>query len=176
MATHDMERTRFRRPLGIAVIAYKAALGLSEIAVGVLLAIPGFDPQSTFARLTAEELREDPNDRFVALISRHLPALLHHRGLLAAGLATLGLAKLVAAVAMWEGKEWGGYLLAATVAVLLPFDVRQAVLDPTVGRVLLTVANVAVLVVLILLLRGWIPGRRTDPDPAAARPKGGLKP
>jgi hypothetical protein len=54
------QRTRFRRPLGLAVMAYKAALGLSEIAVGVLLAIPSFDPQATFARLSAEELREDP--------------------------------------------------------------------------------------------------------------------
>jgi hypothetical protein len=42
-------RTRFRRPLGVAVMAYKAILGLSEIVVGVLLAIPNFDPQATFA-------------------------------------------------------------------------------------------------------------------------------
>ena len=40
-------------------MVYKATLGLSEIAVGVLLAVPSFDPQATFARLSAEELRED---------------------------------------------------------------------------------------------------------------------
>jgi uncharacterized membrane protein (DUF2068 family) len=118
----NKQRTRFRRPLGVAVMAYKAALGLSELLVGVLLAVPGFDPQATFARLSAEELPEDPDDRVVALVSRHLPALLHHRGLVAVGLAMLGLAKLVAAAAIWEGHEWGGYLLAATVAMLLPFD------------------------------------------------------
>jgi uncharacterized membrane protein (DUF2068 family) len=153
------QRTRFRRPLGVAVMAYKAALGLSEIVIGVVLAVPSFDPQATFARLSAEELREDPGDRFVALVSRHLPALLHHRGLIAVGLIVLGLAKLVAAAAMWEGHEWGGYLLAATVALLLPFDVRQAVVDPTPGHVLLAVANAAALAVLVLLLRGWLPGR-----------------
>jgi Predicted membrane protein (DUF2127) len=101
--------------------------------VGVLLAVPSFDPQATFARLSAEELREDPGDRFVALISRHLPSLLHHRGAVAVGLIGLGLAKLVAAAAMWEGQEWGGYLLAATVALLLPFDVRQALASPTLA-------------------------------------------
>ena len=139
-------------------MAYKAILGLSEIVVGVLLAIPSFDPQATFARLSAEELREDPGDRFVALVGRHLPALLlHHRGLVAVGLIVLGLAKLVAAAAMWEGQEWGGYLLAATVALLLPFDLRQAVVDPTVGHVLLAVANTAALAVLVLLLRNWLP-------------------
>jgi uncharacterized membrane protein (DUF2068 family) len=101
----------------------------------------------------------------VALVIRHLPGLLHHRGLIAVGLILFGLAKLVAAAAMWEGREWGGYLLAATVALLLPVDLRQAVLDPTLGHVLLAVANVAALVVLVLLLGGWLPGR-----PLPARP------
>jgi uncharacterized membrane protein (DUF2068 family) len=159
------QRTRYRRPLGVAVMAYKTALGLSEILVGVLLAVPSFDPRATFARLSAKELHQDPGDRFVALVSRHLPALLHYRGLVAVGLIVLGLAKLVAAAAMWEGHEWGGYLLAATMALLLPFDLRQAVVTPSVGHVLLAVANAAALAVLMLLLRGWLPGR-----PPLARP------
>jgi len=165
LARPDEQRTRFRRPVGVAVMAYKAALGLSEMLVGVLLAVPSFDPPATFARLSAEELREDPGDRLVALIGRHLPALLHHRGTVAVGLIILGLAKLVAAAAMWEGHEWGGYLLAATVALLLPFDLRQAVVNLTLGHVLLAVANAAALAVLVLLLRGWLPGR-----PPLARP------
>jgi uncharacterized membrane protein len=161
LAGPDAHRTRFRRPLGVVVMAYKAILGLSEVVVGVLLAAPGFDPQATFARLSAEELREDPGDRFVALISRHLPALLHHRGTVAVGLILLGLAKLVAAAAMWEGQEWGGYLLAATVALLLPFDLRQAVASPTPGHILLAATNAAALVVLVLLVRGWLPVRHS---------------
>jgi uncharacterized membrane protein len=142
-------------------MAYKAILGLSEVVVGVLLAVPSFDPQATFARLSAEELREDPGDRFVALISRHLPALLQDRGLVAVGLILLGLAKLVAAAAMWEGQEWGGDLLAATVALLLPFDLRQAVASPTPGHILLAATNAAALVVLVLLVRGWPPVRHS---------------
>jgi uncharacterized membrane protein len=142
-------------------MAYKAILGSSEIVVGMLLAVPSFDPQATFARLSAEELREDPGDRFVALISRHLPALLQDRGLVAVGLILLGLAKLVAAAAMWEGQEWGGYLLAATVALLLPFDLRQAVASPTPGHILLAATNAAALVVLVLLVRGWPPVRHS---------------
>ena len=159
VAGPDQQRTRFRRPLGVAIMAYKAALGLSEILVGVLLAVPSFDPQATFARLSAEELREDPGDHLVALISHHLPSLLHHRGLVAVGLILLGLAKLVAAAAMWEGHDWGGYLLAGTVALLLPFDLRQAIASPTPGHVLLAVANTAALAVLVLLVGGWLPGR-----------------
>ena len=150
-------------------MAYKAILGLSEVVVGVLLAVPSFDPQATFARLSAEELREDPGDRFVALISRHLPALLHHRGPVAVGLIMLGLAKLVAAAAMWEGQEWGGYLLAATVTLLLPFDLRQAVASPIPGHILLAATNAAALVVLVLLVRGWLPVRQLLVSSTAGR-------
>ena len=78
---------------------------------------------------------------------------------MAVGLILFGLAKLLAAVAMWESQEWGGYLLAASVALLLPFDLRQAVTSPTPGHVLLPAANAAALVVLVLLLRGWRPAR-----------------
>ena len=159
LADPDEQRTQFRQPLGVGVMAYKTILGLSEIVVGLLLAIPAFDPRATFARLSAEELREDPGDRFVALVSRHLPALLHHRGTVAVGLIVFGLAKLVAAAAMWEGHEWGGYVLAATVALLLSFDVRQAVASPTANHALLAVANAAALAALVLLLWGWLPGR-----------------
>jgi uncharacterized membrane protein len=169
LARPDEHRTRFRRPLGLAVMAYKAILGLSEIAVGVLLAVPSFDPQATFARLSAEELREDPGDHLVALVGRHLPSLLHHRGLVAVGLILLGLAKLVAAAAMWQGQEWGGYLLAATVALLLPFDLRQAIASPTAGHVLLAVANATALAVLVLLVRGGLPGRPLPGRPNRSR-------
>jgi uncharacterized membrane protein (DUF2068 family) len=160
---NDAERARFRRPLGLLIIGYKAALGLSEVVVGAFLAVPGVDPQALFARLSAEELREDPGDHFVALVARQLPSLVHHRWTVAVGLILLGLAKLVAAAAMWVGREWGGYVLAVTVALLLPLDLRQALVSPTAGHVLLAAANVAVLVVLLLLLRGWSPGRGRGP-------------
>jgi Transposase, Mutator family len=57
------------------------------------------------------------------------------------------------------------YLLVVTVAVLLPFDVRQAIAFPTAGHVLLAIANATVLVLLVLLLRGWLPGRPFPAQP-----------
>ena len=42
-AGSDQQRTRFRRPLGVVVMAYKAILGLSEITVGILLALGAAD-------------------------------------------------------------------------------------------------------------------------------------
>ncbi len=146
-------RKRFRNPIGILIIVYKGVLGAAELAIGAVLLIPSLHPAALFHRLTAEELREDPSDRFVALVSRHLPSLIAHRYLVAVGLVVLGVAKLVAAVAMWQGKDWGPYLLLVLVVLLLPFDIRQAVVDPTAAHVLLAAANLAVAGVLVIVSR-----------------------
>jgi Predicted membrane protein (DUF2127) len=129
------------------------------------LAIPSFDPRPPSPGCRPGERHQDPDDRFVALLSRQLPALLHHRGLVAAGLVAAGLAKLAAAAAVRQGQEWGGDLLAATVALLLPFDARRAVAAPTTSHVLLAVANAAALAALVLLLRGWPPGQPRSIQP-----------
>ncbi len=95
--------------------------------MGVLLLIPSLDLTAIFHRLTAEELREDPSDMLVGLISRNLPSLVQHRATVGLGLIVFGVVKLIAATAMWNGKEWGRYLLAVMVILLLPLDVRSAI-------------------------------------------------
>ena len=162
-------RTRFRTPVGLAIIAYKTALGIGELTVGVLLLIPSLDIAATFHRLTAEELREDPSDLLVALISRHLPSLVQHRATVGVGLISFGAVKLIAAVAMWNGKEWGRNLLAAIVVLLLPLDVRSAVTDPSIVRFLLVILNALVGFLLIRPIRrtrsraGTLPPAAGDP-------------
>jgi hypothetical protein len=147
------DERRFRTPWGLTVIAYKALLGAGEILVGVVLALPWVDVHRLFTRLSAEELREDPSDRLVALMSRSLPGLLAHRGLVAAMLIVLGVAKLAAARAMWRGREWGRFLLLAVVLIALPLDVRAALIDPTLLHVGFALCNLAVVAALAILLR-----------------------
>lgn len=143
-------KARFRTPLGIAIIVYKAGSGVAELVVGTLLLIPNVDIAAVFRRLSAEELREDPTDRLVSLVTRHLPSLLEHRGLVASGVIVFGIAKLIAAGAMWNGKEWGRYLLAVMVVLLLPLDIYSAINSPSTLRMVLVLLNV---VVAYLLLR-----------------------
>ncbi len=138
----DEDRHRFRRPLALAAMAYKALLALGELVAGVALAIPSFHIAAVFHRLAAGELREDPGDAFVAFVSRHLPSLIAHRQPVAVALILLGSAKLIAAAGMWYGKEWGRYLLAAIVIGFLPLDVYAAVENPSLVRFLFVVANV----------------------------------
>lgn len=159
-------RTRFRTPVGLAIIAYKTALGVGELMVGVLLLIPSLDVAAVFHRLTAEELREDPSDLLVALISRYLPSLVRNRATVGLGLIAFGVAKLIAAAAMWNGKEWGRYLLAAMVVLLLPLDVRSAVTDPSIVRFVLVILNALVAFLLVGPLSRAVPRAGTSPPPA----------
>ena len=147
------DERRFRTPWGLTVIAYKALLGAGEIMIGVVLALPWVDVQRLFTRLSAEELREDPGDRLVALVSRSLPGLLAHRGLVAATLIVLGVTKLAAARAMWRGREWGRYVLLLVVLLALPLDIRAAFLDPTLLHIGFALGNLVVVAALAKLLR-----------------------
>ena len=50
LAGPDAHRTRFRRPLGVVVMAYKAILGLSDVVVGALLAARAHPARASQAR------------------------------------------------------------------------------------------------------------------------------
>lgn len=143
----------FRTPLALALITYKVLFGLGELVLGGLMLIPGLNVAKAFHALTAEEIREDPTDRWVALMSRNLPTLIQHRVSVAVGLLVLGTIKLVAAGAMWKGKEWGRYLLLAVVVGALPLDIRQATSHPSTGETVLLILNVLVAVALAVILR-----------------------
>jgi hypothetical protein len=150
MAADEVDvRRRYRNPLGYALMAYKGLLGLGEVAVGLLVSMPFLDTVALFRRLSAEELREDPGDRLVGFLSRHLPSLMAHRGTVAAALLVLGVAKVAAAIGLYNGKEWGRYLLAALVVALLPLDVRAALLHPRAGQLIVLAVNMVVALVLI---------------------------
>jgi hypothetical protein len=49
LARPDEQRTWFRRPLRGGCLGLQGHPWLGEIVVGVLLAVPSFDPQATFA-------------------------------------------------------------------------------------------------------------------------------
>jgi uncharacterized membrane protein len=142
-------RTRYRNPLGYGLMVYKGLLGLGEVAVGLVLAMPFLDGVALFRRLSAEELREDPGDFLVGFLSRHLPALLAHRVTVAVALLLLGGAKVAAAMALYNGREWGRYALAALVIGLLPFDLRAALLHPHPAQLLVLALNALAAVVLV---------------------------
>lgn len=103
----------------------------------------------------------------MALISRHLPSLVQHRATVGLGLIAFGVVKLIAAAAMWNGKEWGRYLLAAMVVLLLPLDLRSAVTDPSIVRFVLVILNALVAFLLVRPTSRTRPRAGTLPPPAS---------
>jgi len=151
-----VDRRRYRTPVGYVVMAYKLLLGVAELVAGVALAVPAFDPLPRFHRWATAELRHDPNDLLAGFAVRHIPALLPQRALVVAILLVLGLAKIVAATAMFSGYEWGVLLLIGIVVAALPFDIRAAIVHPSIGHALFVVANLLVVAVLVMMRRRQI--------------------
>jgi uncharacterized membrane protein len=90
----------------LVFIAYKSLFGVEEIVLGVVLLIPSFDILRLPHHIVAEEVREDPTNPFVALLTRHLPTLLQDRISIGVVFVSIGAAKLVAATGMWMGRSW----------------------------------------------------------------------
>ena len=132
---------------------YKTLLGLAELGAGIALAVPAFDPLPRFHRWAAAERRHDPNDLAATFVTRHVPSFVPHRGIVVDVLLTLGLLKVVAAAAMFYGREWGAYLLLGVVALALPFDVTSAIVHPSAAHAAFAVINIGVLTFLAALLR-----------------------
>jgi len=60
---------------------------------------------------------------------------------------------LVEGIGLWRGRRWGEYLTVAVTASLIPFEVWENWRHPGWLRVLVLVANGAILAYLIVLLR-----------------------
>ncbi len=54
---------------------------------------------------------------------------------------------------LWTGKRWAEYLTTIATASLIPFEIYELVLHATLAKALVLIANVAIVVYLIYLLR-----------------------
>jgi hypothetical protein len=137
-------------------MAYKLLLGVAELGAGLTLIVPAFDPLPRFHRWATAERIHDPNDLLAGFVVRNVPSFLPHRILVVLILLILGLAKVVAAVAMFYGYEWGVLLLIGIVTAALPVDIRAAVTHPSIGHAMFVTANVVVVALLVMMHRRQI--------------------
>lgn len=151
--TESVDQRRYRTKVGYTLMAYKTILGAAEVSAAIALSVPALDPIRRFRAWAAAEQRADPNDLVAGLIARHMPSFLPHRPVIVAGLLALGVLKITAAVAMFNGYEWGPILLLAVVALALPLEVRATIVHPSTEHVLFAAVNVVAIVALAAIIR-----------------------
>jgi uncharacterized membrane protein (DUF2068 family) len=76
-----------------------------------------------------------------------------HLALMAVALAFDGVLTFVEAWSLWRGYAWGAWLVVIATASLIPFEIRELVQKPRMGRLALVIANAIVAIYLIARVR-----------------------
>lgn len=113
------------------VIAYKLLFGVTELLLGAGIALFGKAALHWYRILALRELSEDPHDVLVRLTERFIPDVLTHRTFIVLYLILLGAAKIAGAVGLIYKQRWGVDLLVGLTFLMLPFQLVQIVLHPS---------------------------------------------
>jgi uncharacterized membrane protein (DUF2068 family) len=129
-----------------AIVIYKFIRGGVSVVAGVVLSVFVASGGGQKLRDLAHMLRE----HWTSGVAGHVSALLVHaldgrRAWLAVvGLALEGGVTLLEGFALQRGHRWGYWLVVGVAAVFVPFELVAWVHKPTVGRLLILIANVLV--------------------------------
>ncbi|NNC12636.1 DUF2127 domain-containing protein [Planctomonas sp. JC2975] len=150
----DLRRGRLLDLAFLIGVALKAVDGLFEVVFGILLLVLGPAQLMHLAQLlTAEELQEDPDDFVAHLLLRAASTLTPSGARIAAAYLLLhGVVKLVIVVAVIRGSAKVYPWVLVALGVFLVWQVAELVLHPTVGIVVLTVLDAAIIA---LTWREW---------------------
>ena len=136
----------------IAVFKLLKAATLIAVGVGVLKLVHT-DPSGTVERWT-EVLGVKPGGRYVDLALGKLANVSPHR------MRELGVGSFVYAglfltegLGLWLGKRWAEWFTVVITASLIPLEVFEIHHRPTVGKVVVTLLNVAIVVYLVARIR-----------------------
>lgn len=141
------------RPAALrAIILYKLVRGglalIASVALAVLVLHGGIDALPHLSRLLREHWTTGVAGQIAKLV---LHALDGKRAWLAViGLALDGIVTMIEGLSLQRGYRWGPWLVVGVAAVFVPFELVHLIHKPTIGRVLLLVANIAVAMYLAL--------------------------
>jgi len=146
--------TVFGRPLPVALIAGEKAVSALGVAAGSGLAwvLLARGRTNVLRVLWPREWAEDPQDHWMAWLTRHVPEL--HPGLTAAIAAVLALWALLLgaeAVGLWMDLGWGDLLILVETGCLLPLEAWHLARRPTGDAALALGCN--------LLIAGYVAWR-----------------
>ncbi|HTT70266.1 MAG TPA: DUF2127 domain-containing protein [Anaeromyxobacteraceae bacterium] len=160
-----------RRDLGERLIVlYKALKALVEVLLAVGLVVLSASGGIGGLREFARELRLNLASRWSLALGQLIGGLLTGRGLhlVELGLLIDGAVSAFEGYSLWRGYSWGAWLVVLASALPIPLEAVAIVRHRRPLRVLLVLANLAV----VVYLARRIAGRRKPPPSERGRPVG----
>ncbi len=153
-------------PTGLKVIVgYKLAKATVELLISATFFGMGFAGSARKLAYLAMGIRHHVTEAWsISLAERLLDAsTAHHVFVVAMALLADGILTIIEGWALSRRYAWARWLVVATTACLLPFEVRAIMRHPNVGHVGVLLANV--LIVIYLAVRGGAEGPKADVVP-----------
>ena len=151
MGTKDPPRTR----LVLRLIAAERFLrGLVLFAAGVYLLFHLSTDFGQLAERAARSVELDPQQHFLHRLIDRLHRLRAHESRIVGSVAIgYGVLELVEGVGLWLDQLWAEYLTVIATALLIPFELYELVLHPTVWKAGGILINVLIVLYLASSLR-----------------------
>ena len=131
------------------IIAYKLAFGLIELAMGIIMGFAGKRLFALYHTYILRELSEEPHDVLARLSEHIIPHILTHNRLLVFYIILLGAAKVVGAIGLIYGQNWGVDLLVSLTFILFPFQVIGLIRHPSLLNFLYITIGILIALYLI---------------------------
>jgi uncharacterized membrane protein (DUF2068 family) len=133
--TEPVQETRIEQEYHISryIIAYKLLFGIAEFLLGIGITFFGKKALYWYRLYAAHELSENPHFVLVRMTENILPNLLAQHTFLAFYLVLLGTVKIAGAIGLIYKQHWGVDLLVCVTLCMLPFQVVQILLHPSVA-------------------------------------------
>ena len=149
--TAPVSEEKFEKELHVSwyIVAYKFLFGLTELLLGAGITIFGSAAVSWYRVISVQELSEDPHDVLIRLTESVIPHVFAPHTFISVYLILLGTAKIAGAIGLVYKQYWGIDLLVGLTFVMLPFQLVQLIMHPSVADLLYIVTGLLIALYLI---------------------------
>lgn len=131
------------------IIIYKFILGFVEFLLGVGIIIYGHTIIELYQQFTLKELLEDPNDLLVLGLQKIMPIIIEYQGYIVLILLILGIVKVVGSIGLMYRKHWGLDLLVGLTIFVLPFELYNLIVEPSLLKLVFLIINIFISLYLV---------------------------
>ena len=143
------EKEKQKEEVSFVVVGYKIVSGIFEVLFAIALAFFRRPIYRWYLQISTQELFEDPHDLLARTFQTIIPVVTQHRVYLIFLLSILGITKIIGAIAILKKKEWGLDLMVGLFVFLLPFDLYNLTMHPSLLKCVYLVINSLIVFYLI---------------------------